>query len=130
MTKIQFELPSDEDLIVVQGTIQGYPVRMAIDTAATHTVLDSNILFILGYNTTDLGETIQIESANGEITAYLFEAIDFSVLGIEFKKFPLMTYDYLSKGIISPHDGVIGLDLFKDSILTINFQSFEISLDF
>lgn len=128
MSKLPFELASDEDLIIVEGRVQGYPVRLAVDTAATHSVLDFNILLILGYDADDLGSPIPIESANGRMDAHLFEAVDFSALGRHLDRFQVMTYDYLAKGIFSPHDGVIGLDFFKDGVLTIDFQRFEISL--
>ena len=98
-----FELASDEDLIIVQGWVQGYPVRLAVDTAATHTVLDFNILLILGYNSADLGDSVPIEAANGPMEAHFFEIADFLVLGKHHERFQIMTYDYLSKGIFSQH---------------------------
>lgn len=128
MSKTAFERESEEDQIIVEGRVQGYPVRLAVDTATTHSVLDFNILLILGYEAADLINPIPIESANGRMDAWLVEVADFSALGRHFDPFQVMTYDYLSKGIFSPHDGVLGLDFFKNTVLTIDFQAGQISL--
>ena len=38
-----FDLQSDEDIILVNASINGkYKFRLALDTAATHTTIDSN----------------------------------------------------------------------------------------
>ena len=48
MTTFSFNLTSDEDVILVNATLEGkYTFRLALDTAATHTTIDmmySNIL--------------------------------------------------------------------------------------
>jgi hypothetical protein len=33
----------------------------------------------------------------------------------------IVSYDFLSKGILSTYDGVLGLDFFSNTILTIDF---------
>ena len=46
-----FDLPSDEDIIIVNASIEGkYLLRLALYTAATHTTIDSNVLYLSGYD--------------------------------------------------------------------------------
>jgi len=43
-------------------------------------------------------------------------------LGITRAAFDVLTYDFFEKGLVSEQDGLIGLDFFKNTILTIDFQ--------
>jgi predicted aspartyl protease len=123
MKKFPFKLETDEDLIVIQTWINGHEIRLALDTAATHTVVDLNALLILGYNMSDLFSPVPIETANGVIEVHKIKTIQFASLGIEKRNFEILTYDFISKGILSPHDGVLGLDFFHQTVLTIDFQN-------
>lgn len=43
----KFELQDDKSVIIVDALIEDkFELRLAIDTAATHTTIDSNILFL------------------------------------------------------------------------------------
>jgi len=45
----EFELLDDNSVIIVDAVIEDkFELRLAIDTAATHTTIDSNILFLAG----------------------------------------------------------------------------------
>ena len=49
MNKFTFDRKTDEDIIVVNALIEGkYEFRLALDTAATHTTIDSNVLYFSG----------------------------------------------------------------------------------
>ena len=46
MKAFHFNLPTDEDVILVNASLEGkYKFRLALDTAATHTTIDSNVLY-------------------------------------------------------------------------------------
>ena len=50
MKVFPFDLPTDEDVIIVNASIEGkFRFRLALDTAATHTTIDSNILYFPDY---------------------------------------------------------------------------------
>ncbi len=50
MKVFTFDLPTDEDVIIVNAAIEGkYKFRLALDTAATHTTIDSNVLYFSSY---------------------------------------------------------------------------------
>ena len=41
-----FDLPTDEDIIIINASIEEkYKFRLALDTAATNTTIDSNVLY-------------------------------------------------------------------------------------
>ena len=65
MKTFTFELPYEEDIIIVNATIEGkYKFRLALDTAATHTTIDSNMLFFAGYQLKNsIGEK-EVETSN------------------------------------------------------------------
>jgi hypothetical protein len=65
MRKYTFERTSDEDLIILSAWANDYEIKIAIDTAATHSVLDFNILLILGYSPDDTTGSILVETSNG-----------------------------------------------------------------
>ena len=45
-----FEITDEINLIIVIGKIDGYEVRLALDTGASDTVVDATALMIAGYN--------------------------------------------------------------------------------
>lgn len=73
MKLFAFELTSDEDVILVNSSIEGkYKFRLALDTAATHTTIDSNVLYFSGYELKNsIGEK-EIETSNGIIVVELY----------------------------------------------------------
>lgn len=49
MKIFSFSLPTDEDVIIVNASIKGkFKFRLALDTAAAHTTIDSNVLYFPG----------------------------------------------------------------------------------
>jgi predicted aspartyl protease len=53
---------------------------VVLDTGATNTTIDSNALYLLGYNLKDNIGTVQIETANGIIETEIFEIDRFTSL--------------------------------------------------
>ncbi len=58
MRRIKFLRETSDDLIIVNSLVENkFEFRLAIDTAATHTTLDSNMLYLAGYELKDsIGE--------------------------------------------------------------------------
>ncbi len=122
MKKYSFSLATDEDLIIIDSFIDDYPIRLAIDTAATHTVIDWNMLMMVGYIPQNGREWLQLETSNGIIEAQLFPLNHFESLDDKRQNFSVLSYDFISKGILSPYDGILGLDFFRGRhILSIDF---------
>lgn len=129
MTKYPFQLTSDEDLIIINAWIEGYKIRLAVDTAATHTTIDFNILLMLGYSEKDTTGAILIETANGIMDVKKYLISDFRALDKKKSDFEIVSYDFLEKGILSMYDGVLGLDFLSQTVLTIDFIKQEIWLN-
>ena len=121
MRKQVFERTTDEDLIIVTAWANDYEIQIAIDTAATHSVIDFNILLILGYSPQDSTGSILVETSNGVMTVQKYLLKKFNALDKEITNFEVISYDFLEKGILSPYDAVLGLDFFAQTILTIDF---------
>lgn len=129
MKKFSFDLSTDEDLILLPVKVNGYEIRLVLDTAATHTIVDFNVLLMLGYSVSDGGETHTLETANGLLEAQLFPVKRIEALGRRLSNFSLLSYDFLQKGLLSNHDGVLGLDFFRFAgRLTIDFMNQELWL--
>jgi hypothetical protein len=121
MKKYAFERTSDEDLIIFTAWANNYEIQLAIDTAATHSVIDFNVLLILGYSTQDSTGSILVETSNGVMPVQKYQLNQFNALDKEVVNFEVISYDFLEKGILSPYDGVLGLDFFEQTILTLDF---------
>jgi predicted aspartyl protease len=126
--KLSRELNSNLFLLNIE--IDGvYELKMILDTGATHTTIDSNALYLLGYDLVDSKGTVEIETANGIVETDVFEVKTFSSIGIEKKQFQVQVYDFLAHSIFSDYNGLLGLDFFEgtkfcidtlDNTITIN----------
>ena len=129
MKIFNFEKETELDVIIVNATIQDkYKLRLALDTAATHSTIDSNVLYFTGYELKNSKGEFEVETANGIIIVERFDLLQFKCLGIKKDFFEVQVYDFLSHGIISDYDGVIGLDFLLNNKFCIDLQQKEISI--
>jgi hypothetical protein len=125
-----FELLRDEDVILINASIkEKYKFRLALDTAATHTTIDSNVLYFSGYELKNSKGEQEIETSNGIIVVETYEIEQLECLGIIKANFEVQVYDFLSHGITSDYDGVIGLDFLKEHKFCVDILKGEISMD-
>jgi len=130
MSVYTFDLPSDDDVIIVNANIGGkYQFRLALDTAATHTTIDSNVLYFSGYELKNSKGEKEIETSNGIIIVELFDIEELESLGIRKSNFEVQVYDFLAHGITSDYEGVIGLDFLKDNKFCIDIRVGEITVN-
>jgi predicted aspartyl protease len=87
--------------------------RMILDTGCSNTTIDSNALYLSGYELKDMIETVEIETANGIVESEIFEINRITSLGLTKDKFKIQVYDFLSHGIFSNYDGLLGLDFLE-----------------
>lgn len=125
----KFKRESEEGLIVVIEEIDyKFELKMILDTGATNTTIDSNALYLLGYDLKDSVGDVEIETANGIITTKIFELNSFSSLGLIEEKFPIQVYDFIAHGIYSDYDGLLGLDFLKGTKFCIDLNENTISI--
>ena len=87
-----------------------YKFRMILDTGCSNTTIDSNALYISGYEMKDKIGDVEIETANGIVFSEIFEVKHIQSLGIIKDNFSIQVYDFIGHGIFSDYDGLIGLD--------------------
>ena len=61
----QFERNSEDSLVLVDAVVQDLPFTLAIDTGATHTVIDLTAMLMAGYSLGDATGTVSLETAKG-----------------------------------------------------------------
>ena len=109
-----FDLLTDEDIIIVNASIERkFKFRLALDTAATHTTIDSNVLYFSGYELKNSKGEQEIETSNGIIVVETYDIEHLECLGIIKTNFEVQVYDFLAHGVTSDYDGVIGTQFFK-----------------
>ena len=101
---------------------------MVLDTGATNTTIDSNALYLLGYDLKDNIGTVEIETANGIIETEVFEIGRFSSLGKTKDKFQIQVYDFQAHGIFSDYNGLLCLDFFEGTNFCIDTRLNTITL--
>lgn len=110
----KFKREPESGLILVNIEIDNkYELKMILDTGATNTTIDSNALYLLGYDLKDNIGTVEIETANGIIETEVFEIEVFSSLGLTKTNFQIQVYDFLAHGIFSDYNGLLGLDFLE-----------------
>ena len=125
-----FELPTEQNVIIVNASIkQKYKFRLALDTAATHTTIDSNVLYFTGYELKNSKGEFDIETANGIIIVERYDLEELECLGISKTNFEVQVYDFLAHGITSDYDGVIGLDFLREHKFCIDIIKGEVSVN-
>ena len=125
-----FKREAESGLIIVSIEIDNkYELKMIFDTGATNTTIDSNALYLLGYNLKDNVGTVEIETANGIIETEVFEVNSFSSLGKTKEKFQIQVYDFLAHGIFSDYNGLLGLDFLEGTKFCIDTRLNTITLD-
>ena len=125
-----FKREPESGLIIVSIEIDGkYELKMVVDTGATNTTIDSNALYLLGYDLKDNIGIVEIETANGIIETEVFEIDIFSSLGQTKNKFQVQVYDFLAHGIFSDYNGLLGLDFFEGTKFCIDTKLKIITID-
>jgi hypothetical protein len=130
MSSFNFEIIDDGDLILLDAYIENkYAVRLALDTAATHTTIDSNILYFSGYDLKSAVAEREIETSNGIIEVEVFNVSELECLGIKKSNFEVQVYDFKAHGVQSDYDGVIGIDFLIENKICIDFRVGEITVN-
>ena len=125
-----FVLSTDEDVIIVNASIEGkFKFRLALDTAATHTTIDSNVLYISGYELKNSNGEQEIETSNGIIVVETYNIGHLECLGITKTDFEVQVYDFLAHGITSDYDGVVGLNFLREHKFCVDIVRGEVSVD-
>jgi len=116
-------------LIVVPVTIKvGTEIaeyKFAVDTGATISLINTDIMTALGYKQEDSIRTIKTLTASKIETVNEFQIDNIMAIGLLRRNFKIISRPLpVGLGI----DGLLGLNFFKDKELTIDFKLSEIQL--
>lgn len=126
---LSFQREPESGLILLGVEIDNkFDLKMVLDTGATHTTIDINALYLMGYDLKDCQGKVEIETANGIIETKLFLLENFSALTLNKTQFMVQVYDFMNHGIISDYNGLIGLDFLKNEKFCIDLVQNKISL--
>lgn len=118
-------------MIMVQVKITGPTGSLfllaALDTGATMSVINKDVLEILGYDLNDSNNfnKVPLIVANGVISAPQITLDSFYALEQEKHSFPVLFYNMPAT---SPLDAIIGLDFLRNHILTLDFTVGKLTL--
>ena len=130
MKTYKFKLVPKTGVIVVKAYVNGYKLNLLLDTGATNTVIDYNILLMsdIDFRLVETEQRLMFETASGVINAQWVNVDSFISLGIHNVDFNFATYDFLFEGIIPEYDGMLGLDFFQNNKICINFIKSELTI--
>ena len=126
---MSFPFDPQQGLIIVPAELWGPSgsaiLRLALDTGATGTLVNTGMLVALGYDPALIPDRVQITTGSGVefVPRVLLDRI--MVLGEEAVEFPVLGHTLPpSAGI----DGLLGLDFFRGRSLTIDFRAGQVVL--
>ena len=126
---MSFPFDPQQGLIIVLAELWGPSgsavLRLALDTGATGTLVNTGMLVALGYDPALMPDRVQITTGSGVefVPRVLLDRI--MVLGEESAEFPVLGHTLPpSAGI----DGLLGLDFFRGRSLTIDFRAGQVVL--
>jgi len=105
-----------------------FELKMVLDTGASNTTIDSNSLYLLGYDLKDSIGKVEIETANGIIETEVFEIDSFAALWLTKDQFQIQVYDFMAHGIFSDYNGLLGLDFLEGTKFCIDLNHHTITL--
>ena len=123
-----FELKTPDSLIDVECRLKDENFRFALDTGASHTVIDLAALMIAGYDLQNAVRTVQLETGNGSVEGYIFKVVAFTALGITRHNMEICSYDFFGSNVFAEIHGVLGLDFFARKKLCIDLARFELTI--
>jgi len=119
----------ESGLITVVALIDGeHRLKLILDTGASYTTIDSNMLYLTGYDIMDNVGSVLVETASGIIETELFDLEELQVFGITKSNFRIQVYDFVAHGIVSDYNGLLGLDFFEGTKFCLDLDNHDISI--
>ena len=121
---MNFPFDPKEGLIVVPTRLWGQTgdivVRLALDTGATGSMVNWDVVVLLGYDPAIVSERIQMTTGSGVefVPRIVIEKIE--ALRRKRRNFPVLCHTLPPSATV---DGVLGLDFFREQRLVLDFRS-------
>ena len=120
----------EEGVVVVPARLWGpnadIVVRLALDTGATLSLLNWDVVTLLGYNPAIVPARVRITTASRveSVPQIVIEKIE--ALGKERRDFPVLCHTLPPSATV---DGVLGLDFLRGQRLLLDFRTGMVTLD-
>ena len=112
----------------ITGPVRTYTVRLILDTGATTSLINQRVLKAVGFDPVALASPAdRMEMTTGSSVERISKVIltRLSALGQHRFGFSVVAHDLPPTANI---DGLLGLDFFRNQILTVDFQKGQITL--
>lgn len=109
----------------VFGPLGDRTIRLALDTGATSTVVNREILRAIGYEPDPNAATVQMVTGSGIENVPKIEVDRIDGLGQVRVPFSVIAFTLPASSTV---DGVLGLDFLRGQMLTIDFRSGMVTL--
>jgi predicted aspartyl protease len=100
-------------------------VRLALDTGATSTLINSEIIVLLGYDPAASSDRIQVTTGSGVEYCPRLAVRRIEALGRSVQNFPTLSHTLPPTAHV---DGLLGLDFFRGCQLNIDFHTGNITI--
>jgi predicted aspartyl protease len=100
-------------------------VRLALDTGATSTLINSEIMVLLGYDPATSPRRIQVTTGSGVELCPRVAVQQLEALGKSVNDFPVLSHTLPPTSQV---DGLLGLDFFRGFQISIDFRNGTITI--
>ena len=128
MTKETFDLNQKAIIVRVDVELDYQKKRLLflVDTGTQETLISEKAIRAMGYTPVDSIEDVPIRTINGSGTAYRYIIESITAIGITRQNIKVMSHPMpIDAGV----DGLLGLDFFENTRLTIDFKTAEITVE-
>jgi hypothetical protein len=98
---------------------------LALDTGASVTTINVNHLLRVGHDPSAFPANVPVATGTGVLHVPRLPFMALTALGQTRPNFPIIAHTLPAATLV---DGVLGLNFFRDSILTLDFQKGELTL--
>ena len=126
---MSFAFNPQRGLVIVRTEVFGPTgsavLRLALDTGATRTLIDSAALVAIGYDPAASTDRVQVTTGSGIESSAHVVTEKIMTLGQQRTAFPVLSHRLPPTLSV---DGVVGLDFLRGQVLTVDFQTGQITL--
>ena len=127
---MSYPFDDSQGVVVVPAELFGpsgsVVLHLAVDTGATHTMINVALLAFAGYDPSLAPDRIQVTTGSGVEYAPRVLTDRFRALGQEREAFPVLAHTLPPSAHV---DGLLGLDYMREQTLTIDFRRATVLLE-
>jgi predicted aspartyl protease len=111
--------------VKITGRIRSEEAIFALDTGATKTVINIDLLKRIGYTAKDFSNKIMITTGSGKANTHLMNVRLFEAFSLQKRNFSVLAYQL---PVTTYVEGLLGLDFIRNRKLILDFVNGSIEL--